>query len=122
MALFVDARIPVLFGPAALAGTEDAVLLETRSAETVQAAMLVERFDETSHQPHATGCVCCTSRTELGRLLAGLFLARARGEVGFFRRVIVASGSPAVQDAVRAALAQDPLASSCFRLMDPAAA
>ena len=116
--MFVDARIPVLFGNAGLAGAEDALLIEASAALPANTAMLTERLSpaQAAETAHAAGCDCCAPRGAVGRLLAGLFLARARGEVGFFRRVVVATEDAQTRAEVAAALAQDPLASSCFRL------
>lgn len=59
---------------------------------------------------HDAACVCCSPRVALAEALHRLFLRRARGEVAFFRRVVVSL--PAAE--IGAALA-DPLVSSRFR-------
>ena len=71
MAIFVDARIPVVFAPASVSGPGDAVLTEANLPG------------------HAAGCACCAPRGALSQALHRLFLARARGEVPFFRRVVI---------------------------------
>jgi hypothetical protein len=92
-----DDRIPVLFGTAADAGPEDAVL----------------RLEAAASPFHGAGCACCAPRGAVGRALGGLFLARARGEVPYFRRVVVVSADVA---GVRAALASDILVAARFRM------
>ena len=95
----IDARIPVRFGPAATAGPEEAVL-----AEGVDfASGLVG---------HAPDCSCCVARSGAARALAELFQRRARGEVPFFRGVLVDGGEAEVRQALEA----DPLAAAWFRV------
>jgi hypothetical protein len=62
---------------------------------------------------HAIGCACCSPRAALARALARLFVRRARGEVGFFREVLVALPRREVEDAFG-----DVLVSARFRI-DP---
>ncbi len=68
---------------------------------------------------HAVGCVCCRPRSPLGRQLGRLFSARARGEVAFFRRVVVLAPSGVTPPAAAAELARqiaaDPVAAARFR-------
>ena len=61
---------------------------------------------------HPAGCTCCVARSEDALALDRLFLARVRGEVPWFRRVVV----PADDPALRAALTADPVLSARFRL------
>ena len=91
MALFVDARIPVVFG--AEAGLHDAVLTAGPAS-------------------HPAGCACCTPRSAHASALDRLFLQRVRGEVPWFTRVVV----PADDPDLRAALQTDPVLSARFRL------
>ena len=91
--MFVDARIPVVMGGLAEVGPEDALL----SGEAVQ---------------HRLGCACCVGRDGVGQALGRLFQARARGEVAWFRRVVVVG---VAATAVAQALADDPLAAAWFR-------
>ncbi|MBN8890536.1 MAG: hypothetical protein BGP12_06300 [Rhodospirillales bacterium 70-18] len=111
MTLFVDARVPVVFGPAELAGPEDALLLEAGQAAPAGAGPAVAWLAARAAS-HAVGCACCVPRGAVATALGGLFLARARGEVGFFRRVVAAVSDPA---AVRSALAEDRLLAGRFR-------
>jgi hypothetical protein len=94
---FVDARIPVVFGNAA--GPEDVLLVEGPNWAA----------------GHVVGCSCCGGRNEAGRALGRLMVARGRGDVVFFRRVVVALKSDAGRAVLLAALADDPLASVFFR-------
>lgn len=111
MALFIDARIPVLLAHRAAVTASDAVLLEGDAAAPSQAAA-VGRFNA-APVPHPAGCVCCLPRGQAAEALGWLFLARVRGEVRFFDRVVAC-----VQDreAVLAALADDALVAARFRL------
>jgi len=97
----LDARVPVVFGPAEAAAPGDAVLREGE--------------DFTPDSGHAPGCACCVARTEAGRALAALLHARARDKIPFFRRVVVVLATEAGRAAVEGALANDPVASACFR-------
>jgi hypothetical protein len=92
MALFIDARIPVAFGA------------DVREGDA--------RFVPSAQPSHPAGCTCCVARSEDALALDRLFLARVRGEVPWFRRVVV----PADDPALRAALTADPVLSARFRL------
>lgn len=109
-----DDRIPVLLAPAKAAGVGDAVLLEGDGALPAGAAA---RFTVQTGM-HAMGCACCVPRSDAARALGRLFLARARGEVAPFGRVIAATSSPAGRAAVIAAVAGDVLASARFRMAE----
>lgn len=119
MPLFMDARIPVAFGPADIAGDDDALLFD-EPRELSARAMPAERLARQPTAPHAADCACCLPRGAIGRQLAALFIARGRGATGFFRRVVVTTADPATQAAVREAVAHDPLACTCFRMAEPA--
>jgi hypothetical protein len=111
MPIFVDARIPVLFAPAATAGPGDALLTE---ADLPGGAMPVWAA---APRPHgvASGCVCCRPGGAPAQALRRLFLARARGEVAFFSRLVVAAGA-AGEAAVRQALASDAFLAGRYRV------
>ena len=109
-----DDRIPVLLALVEAAGADDAVLLEGDGALPPGAAA---RFSVAAGM-HGVGCVCCAPRSDAARALARLFLARARGEVPPFRRVIAATASAAGQAAVMAAVASDVLVSARFRMAE----
>jgi hypothetical protein len=111
----LDARVPVVFGTMAEAGPADAVLLEGDAAPGGRAAACFQ-----ARMPHAAGCACCAQRRAAGLALTALLQARARGTVAFFTRVVAIAASEAGREDILAALAQDPVAASCFRLQ-PAA-
>ena len=108
----VDARVSVLVN--GVAGAEDAVLAETgrRLPDGVQPAAWFE-----PSRDHPPGCACCAVRSPSAMALAGLFAARARGTIPFFRRVVALPATPLGEAEVRAALA-DPLVSGRFRLVE----
>jgi G3E family GTPase len=110
MAPFIDARLPLLFGAAGDASTDDALLLEGEGEPTPGR----DWFTPAPQTAHPVGCVCCTARNAAGLALSRLLLARARGQGPFFRRVIAVTRTPAGRDAVLEALRGDPLASSCL--------
>jgi G3E family GTPase len=109
MPIFVDARIPVLFAAAAAAGPDDALLVAGDAPDVLVAA------DGPGATGHAAGCTCCTPRGAVAAALSRLFLARARGETPFFRRVVVAAG-PEAETLVRAALDRDAFLAGRYRL------
>lgn len=122
MAVFVDARIPVLLegpmlpeGPILPEGGADATALLLESDAPAPSGWTVARFD-LPRTAHRTGCACCLPRGPVAEALGRLFLARARGEVPFFRRVLARPVSEAGREALIAALADDPLVSGRFRL------
>lgn len=98
-----DARVPVLIGSEVDAGADDAVLAEGAAAWGALAN-------------HAADCACCAPRGAVAPELTALFLARARGEVPFFRRVVAVPADEAGAAAMRAALRDDPFVSGRFRL------
>jgi hypothetical protein len=113
MPIFVDARIPVVFAAAASAGPDDALLVE---GDGLVGPGPVARF--ASGQPgHVAGCTCCAPRGAVAEALHRLFLARARGEVAAFRRVLVDAG-PGGDACVRDALRHDPFLAGRYRLVD----
>ncbi len=108
--IFVDARVPVVFGSIAQAEADDALLLDGAD-QVVPTGHAVARLGPISL--HAAGCLCCLPRGRIGEALGRLFQARGRGEVAFFRRVLAVGCDRA---AVERALAEDPLAAAWFRL------
>jgi hypothetical protein len=110
----VDDRVPVRFGSADAAGQDEALLVEGDAA--VPARHAVARFTPSPGRiSHPVGCACCTPRGPVAETLSRLFLARARGEVAFFRSVVVVA-TPAGEAVVRAALAEDQVSAGRFRL------
>ena len=108
-----DARLPVVFGDIAMAGPDDALLIEGDAP--APPGLAVARFAPGPLAWHAAGCACCTPRAAAAAALGRLYLARARNEVAFFRRVVAVVSDPA---AIRAALAGDALAGGRYRV-DP---
>jgi hypothetical protein len=112
--MFVDARVPVVFGEIGDAGPDDALLIDG-GAEAPEGRVVVRLAAEV--QPaHVKGCVCCVPRSAAGSALAGLFLSRGRGEVPFFRRVVAVTPD---RQAVLDAIENDMLASGWFRCGTP---
>lgn len=109
--MHIDARVPVIFGPLESAGPEDALLIEGDDVAPV--GRIVIRLSADVRPEHLTGCVCCVPRSAAGSALAGLFLARGRGDVAFFRRVVAVTADRA---AISAAIEDDILASGWYRL------
>ena len=106
-----DARVPVVFAAAELAGAGDALLLDA-GQDASAAAGVVMRLPAAA-PGHRIGCACCLPRGAVAEALGRLFLARARGEVGFFRRVVVCVPDAA---AVREAVLGDRLVAGRYRL------
>jgi hypothetical protein len=110
-----DGRVTVRFGSAAGAGPDDALLVEGEAP--VPVGHSEARFRLAPGLPgHPAGCACCTPRGPVAEALGRLFLARARGEVAFFRSVVAVVTTPAGEAAVRAALAEDQVSAGRFRL------
>ena len=109
--MWIDARVPVVFGGIGDALPDDALLIEGEMA--APEGRVVVRLSGVASPRHVAGCVCCVPQSEAGSALAGLFLKRGRGEVGYFRRVLaVTENREAVVEAVRG----DVLASGWFRI------
>ncbi len=114
MAPFLDARIPVHFTPQAQAQAECAWLLQDDAPAPPD--MPTARFHLPAVQAdHPADCRCCQPRGPVVMALSGLFLARVRGEIGFFRHVIAITLNQQGEDAVKAALASDPFLLARFR-------
>jgi len=117
----VDARVPLRIGVLAEAGPDDALLVEGDGP--APGGPPVERFRLPVFVigpagPHRIGCACCVPRGPVAEALARLFLARARGDVGFFRSVLAVPLGAAGAAAIRAALESDQVSASRFRLLD----
>jgi hypothetical protein len=93
-----DSRVPVVAGDPGQAGPGD----------------VVANAAPTASFGHAIGCGCCRARAPLADALARLFLARARGEIAFFARVVVPC-APNDESALAALLAADPVTAARFR-------
>lgn len=112
MAVFIDARVPVRTGRVEEAGTEVALLIEGGVA--VPAGVAVARIAAIPAQ-HAPGCACCVPRGPIAEALARLFIARARGEVPFFREVVAVLDDTSLAG-LHQALETDPLLAGRYRL------
>jgi len=113
-----DERVTVTFGHHATAGIGDAVLYDGHcGALTPPAGVPLVSFAPIS--PHNKlkcsifGCLCGTGRDPAALALSGLFMARARGEVGYFNRVIADVADVAL---VRSVLEHDLFVRARFRL------
>ena len=109
MAPFLDARIPLVFGHAAVAERADALLIEGEG----EPGKGRDWFQPDPPTAHPANCACCTPRNGAGMALARLILARGRGTGLFFSRIIADVQTPAGREAVLAALEHDPIV-SCF--------
>ena len=101
-----DGRIPIVFGSRQDAQEGDIVLAGLLDGPPGR--------DLLAGPGHGAGCACCVARTPAAQALGRLFMQRARGEVAFFRRVLVEG--QACEAAVRAALQSDPVAAARFRI------
>lgn len=101
-------RLDVFFGEP---GPDDAQLREGRGVDAPGQVFFTAG--------HRAGCACCGGRTGAGIALQRLLHARARGECVFFSRVAVRTQSAQGRNDVLRALADDPLAATCFRLSPP---
>ncbi len=132
-----DTRVGVRFGAAEDAGPEDALLIEgdapgpgdaPRDGEAqLVGGAVVERDAPAARRAvarfalpvriatHPRGCLCCAPRGPAAEALGRLFLARARGELPWFRSVVAVTRSTAGADAVRAALTGDVVTAARFR-------
>jgi hypothetical protein len=108
--MHIDARIPVVFGAIADARPDDALLIE--GDEPAPEGRVVVRLIADAKPAHLAGCVCCVQRSQAGSALAGLFLARGRGDVAYFRRVLAVTQD---QAGITEAIENDMLASGWFR-------
>lgn len=117
MSWSLDARIPVtLAAPGDAAGALDAAMLVEAGLAAPEAAF-TERFDPAAHGLGCAdpGCVGCAPRAPAALALDRLFLARARGQAPFFRRVVVVS-APQRHAALAAMLREDAVVSARFRM------
>lgn len=114
MAWSVDARVPVVLGVPSDVGEADAVLVE-RAAALAGGAQ--ESFLPVAGA-HIAGCACCVARGPAAVALDRLFQRRVRGEIGFFRRVVVITATAEGDLEVWSALRNDPVVSARFRLVE----
>ena len=118
-----DSRIPVLFATLTDLNTGDqplcpgdALLLAldaTAPAVPGLAERVVMRLPARQSR-HPRGCNCCVPQTAAMQAMAVLFHRRARGEVAFFRRLVVAL-DPAPASLLRAAMSEDRFVAARYR-------
>jgi hypothetical protein len=104
MSMVSDARIPVVFGSAQDAAPGDTLFIEG------------EVFVLSKMGSHPIGCACCLPRGPVAEAFSRLFLARARGEIPYFSRVLAVAATNKGHAAILAALSEDPVISGRFRL------
>lgn len=113
MPFTLDARIAVSLGSPDQVGPDDALLAEG-GHPAAAAAFTPGR----PRQPgHSAACPCCSPQSQAGRALTGLLQDRARRKIPFFRRVVAYAVTDAGRAELLEALASDPVASACFRLL-----
>lgn len=112
----LDARIPVRFARCAEGAGESAWLAQDGVAVPGGVPVVWFRLPPSS-LGNPWGCACCVPRGPVAEALGRLFLARARGEMAFFRNVRVVTRDAAGEAAVRDALAHDPVLSARYRLV-----
>lgn len=116
--MYIDPRIPVVFVSAAQASSmllaDDAVLVE--DGLLIVCPGPVGRFT-LGNTVHVIGCRCCAGRTAPAQALTAMFLARARGEGIFFRRVIAVVHDVGL---VRRLLEDDVMVRARFQVMEQA--
>jgi len=77
--------------------------------------LLVERVDG-EIAVLASGCICCTIRSDLEETLRGLLIKRDRGEVSPFRRILIETTGLADPAPILQLLLNNPLVSHFLRL------
>jgi hypothetical protein len=110
-----DDRVPVRFGSGDAAGPDAALLVEGDTVVPPGHAVVRFRLGP-GLIGHPFGCACCVPRGPVAEALGRLFLARARGDVPFFRSVVAVVATPMGEAAIRAALARDQVSAGRFRL------
>ena len=115
MSRFLDARVPVRFAVPAQPGADTAWLVQDDAPAPAGASVARFRLPP-AEAGHPVDCRCCVPRGPVAEALSRLFLARARGEVAFFRAVIALPSDAAGAETIKAALAADPVLMARFRL------
>jgi hypothetical protein len=111
--VWLDARLPVRFGPLDGRTPTDAVLTDRSidgGAVTAPSAQFLP-----AEPTHSAGCACCLPRSTAALALATLFRHRALSPAAPFAAVL-AVVTPEGEAAIRTALQNDPLASARYRL------
>ena len=116
--VLIDARIPVRFVAEVPRPSPDAALVVGAgvpfSGAGWAATLILPPGVLPPGDSHAAACACCGGRPARATALTHLFQARARGEVGFFRVLVVCLPDPEAV-VLRDLLAADPYLSGCFR-------
>jgi hypothetical protein len=108
-----DGRIWVRFGTVDEAEPGEALLIE---GQVPTGGPAVARFVVPARiGGHPAGCNCCAPRGPVATALGALFLARARGELPWFRSMVAVTQSAAGAAAVRAAMEEDVVTRARFR-------
>lgn len=108
----MDDRIPLILD--GMPQADDAVLLP-QGWDLPRPAVVVRHLAVPVPR-HLAGCACCTPRHAVAQALGALSLARARGDVAWFSRVVVL-GPPQMLQAAREAAQSDRLVAARLRLV-----
>ncbi len=119
-----DPRIEIVFTLECPRGAQEAVMVERSglsSDDGSRAGPGTTYFSvqEQERKGHTYGCLCCTPRDPVAAALNRLFLARAKGEMAWFTRVVALVQTVPGRLAVTQAIASDPLVAARFRLAAP---
>jgi hypothetical protein len=109
-----DSRIPLHFGALSEMRDGDAVLIE--GSGIVPAGVPAARFRSETVGLHGLGCPCCAPREGAAIALHRLYLEQARSPRPLFSRVLAVTTSEQGRAAVLAAVRQDRVVASWFRL------
>lgn len=117
--MFLDARIRVRLVSRedlaeALRAAPDAVLLAEEGC-ALPVGRAGEHFAPVQAGSHPAACACCGARGAAAIALDRLFLARAKGALPLFGAVLALTRSEAGAEAVREALARDPVVPMRYR-------
>src|SRR4249919_1713175 len=96
-------------------GMKDSAVIINEYGETALDHLLVERVDG-EVAVLASGCICCTIRSDLEETLRALLVRRDRGEVPPFRRILVETTGLADPAPIVQLLLNNPLVSHFLRL------
>jgi len=112
----IDARLPLEIRPSPPepARPDWLLLLAADIAGEPPGWLAVHRLPA-EQAGHPAACACCgPARGGAPRLLGALFQARARGETGFFRGVVLCAADEALRASLAAACGSDPYVFATF--------